>query len=153
MPLLILLILMSVLSPTYAQLGRKMLGLESAMETSTSGLIAQRIRLAVVAENVANITTMKVDETGLPYQKKYVVLEPYKNGVRVKSIEKSQEPFLEYNDSYIAEADEKGFFKLPNVNLTEEMINLSYTEVMYEANATCFKTSKTLYQTLVDTLK
>lgn len=128
--------------------------LDSALDASASGMIAQKIRLGLIAQNVSNVSTFKVEETGLPYQKQYAVLEPYKGGVRVKSIEKSKEPFLAYSDVAVPQADAKsGFEQFPNVSLPDEMINMSYTEVMYEANVTCFKTTKALYQATIDILK
>ena len=127
--------------------------MDSALDASASGMIAQKIRLGIIAQNVANVTTLKVDETGLPYQKQYAVLEPYKGGVRVKSIEKSKEPFLPYSDGAVPQAGDNGFEYWPNVSLPDEMINMSYTEVMYEANVTCFKTTKALYQATIDILK
>lgn len=148
----ILLVLAILSTSLYAQMGTQPIGIESAMDASTSGMIAQRIRLAVVAENVANISTWKVEETGEPYRKKYAVLEPYKGGVRVKSIENSKEPLLSYPDGQTLD-NTNGQTLFPNVSLPEEMLTLSYTETMYEANVTCFKTSKALYQSLVDTLK
>lgn len=145
-------LVVSVNSAAFAQLAKAM-GFDSALESSMSGLIAQRIRMGIVAENVSNISTLQVEETGKPYAKQYVVLEPYKNGVKVKSIEKSKEPFFRYNDSAVPQADESGFTVWPNVNLPEEMMNMTYTEAMYEANATCFKTTKALYQSTIDILK
>ncbi len=140
-------------SSSFAQANFPAMSLESALDASTSGMIAQKIRLATIAENVANNSTARVEETGLPYQKKYTVMEPYKGGVRVKSIEKSREPFYTYPDGTGPDTMQDGNRWWPNVNLTEEMINLSYTEVMYEANATCLKTTKAIYQAVIDTLK
>jgi len=126
--------------------------LDSAMFSSTSGIIAQKIRVGIIAENVANISNFKVEETGLPYQKKYAVLEAYQGGVRVKSINTSKEPFLRYNDGTVPQAND-GYYSIPNVSLPEEMLNLNYTEAMYEANVTAFKVSKNLYQSTIDLLK
>jgi flagellar basal-body rod protein FlgC len=142
----------SLCNAAYAQVS-KPVGFDSAMESSMSGLIAHRIRLGLIAENIANVSTLKVEETGLPYAKQYAVLEPYKNGVRVKSIEKNKEPFHRYSDGAVTQADEEGMMSFPNVSLPEEMMNMSYTEVMYEANSTCFKTTKALYQSTIDILK
>jgi|GEM_PF-2439238 len=128
-------------------------GLDSALRYSESGIIAQRVRLAVTAKNIANILTLKDESTGLPYQKRYVVLEPTSDGVRVKSIEKSNEPFSRYLDPDTPQSDDDGYLQFPNVNLPDEMTNLNYTESMYEANVTAFKTGKALYQTAIDALK
>lgn len=128
-------------------------GLDSAMKYSESGLIAQRIRLAVTAQNIANILTLKDESTGLPYQKRYPVMEATADGVRVKSIEKSNEPFARYFDAAVPQADDDGYMEFPNVNLPDEMTNINYTESMYEANVSAFKTGKAMYQAAIDALK
>ncbi len=128
-------------------------GLDDALRFSASGIIAQKVRLTTTARNIANISTLKVEETGLPYQKEYVVLETSPDGVRVKSIEKSNEPFSRYFDPAVPQSDENGFFYYPNVNLPDEMMNITYTEAMYEANVSAFKTGKALYQAAIDALK
>ena len=46
--------------------------LDDAMAINLSGILTQRLKMTVVAENIANLMTLKDDETGLPYQKKYV---------------------------------------------------------------------------------
>ena len=135
--------------------------IETALESSTSGIITQRIRLGIIAENVANVSTMKVEETGEPYRKKFAQIEAYKHGVRVKAIGQSNEPFFAYPDSSTPQStkakeydsNNSGALLHSNVSLPEEMLNLTYTEVMYEANVTCFKTSKTLYQSTIDMMK
>ncbi len=126
--------------------------LESALEASLSGIIAHRIKLSTVAKNVANLSTLRVEETGLPYQKEYTVFEAYKGGVRVKSIEKSTEPFFNYPDGGPPQSS-GGYTSFPNINLPEEMMTMSYSETMIEANIACYKNSKQLYQQTIDILK
>ena len=127
--------------------------LDDAFTYSESGILAQRLKLTVVAENVANMMSLKDEETGLPYQKKYVVLETGEKGVKVSEIAKSVEPFGKYFDSTVPQSDENGFFYYPNVNMPNEMLVLSYTEAVYDANVNCFKTTKAMYQTALDILK
>ncbi|NBV41150.1 hypothetical protein EBR96_00040 [bacterium] len=128
-------------------------GVDNAMQYSTTGLMVQKLRMSLIAQNIANISTLKVAETGLPYQKQFAIIESTADGVRVKSIEKSNEPFGRYFDPAVPQSDENGFFYYPNVNLPDEMTNMTYTEAMYEANITAFKTSKALYQAAIDALK
>lgn len=129
------------------------LGLDDALMYSTSGIVAQKIKLSITAENIANVSTLKVEETGLPYQKQYVVLDAGPKGVEVKSIEKSTEPFGKYFDPSVPQSDEYGFWYFPNVNLPDEMAVLTFTESMFEANMSAMKTTKSLYQTTIDALK
>ncbi|NBV83605.1 flagellar basal body rod protein FlgC [bacterium] len=128
-------------------------GLDSALRYSSSGIMVQRMRLSITAQNIANISTFKDEATGLPYQKQIPIVEATADGVRVKSIEKSNEPFNRYFDPAVPQSDENGYFYYPNVNLPDEMTNLTYTESMYEANVSAFKTGKALYQAAIDALK
>ena len=120
------------------------LGLDDSFMYSSAGIVAQKIRLSTIAQNIANVSTLKVEETGLPYQKQYVVLQPGPKGVRVASIEKSEEPFGKYFDPLVPQSDEYGFWYFPNVNLPDEMAVMSFTETMFEANMATLKTTKSL---------
>lgn len=124
------------------------------MVINTSGVLAQRLRMTVVAENLANLMTLKDEETGLPYQKKYVVLQSSGfSGVRVSSIERSKEPFGRYFDPAVPQSDEDGYFYLPNTNMPNEMVVLKHSEAMFDANINAFKLSKAMYQTAIEILK
>jgi len=127
--------------------------LEDAMDINTSGIMVQRLRMTIVAENLANIMTLKDEETGLPYQKKYAVLTTSPKGVRVKSIERSREPFGRYFDAAAPQSDEDGFFYIPNVNMPNEMVTLKHSESIFEANVNAFKLSKAMYQTAIELMK
>jgi flagellar basal-body rod protein FlgC len=127
--------------------------IEDAMAINMSGILAQRFKMTVVAENVANLVTLKDEETGLPYQKKYVVLEASDLGVKIKDVGRSTEPFGRYFDPAAPQADENGYFYLPNVNMPNEMITLKHTEAMYEANINAFKLTKSMYNSVVEMLK
>ena len=133
----------------YAQLQT----LEDAMAINLSGIITQRLKMTIVAENVANLMTLKDEETGLPYQKKYVDVETGELGVKVVDVKRSTEPFGRYFDPAAPQADENGYFYLPNVNMPNEMVTLKHTEAMFEANVNAFKLSKTMYMTATELLK
>ena len=127
--------------------------LDDAMAINLSGIVTQRLKMTVVAENIANLMTLKDEQTGLPYQKKYVSLEAGDLGVKVTGIERSIEPFSRYFDPAAPQSDENGYFYLPNVNMPNEMITIKYTEAIYEANVNAFKLSKAMYQTSIELLK
>ncbi len=127
-------------------------GLEDAFRISASGIVAQKFRLRLIAENMANLVTFKT-ETGLPYAKKIAVMESTPYGVRVARVDRSTTPFPKYFDPDLPQADAGGFFYLPNVNLPDEYIDLAFTENMYEANIAAFKTTKTMYQQALEMLK
>jgi flagellar basal-body rod protein FlgC len=127
--------------------------LEDAFVIAESGLLTQKLRMNLVAENVANMTTLEDESTGLPYQKRYAVLEPDRLGVRVVRVEKSTQPFLKYYDPAVPQSNVEGFVSFPNVNLPDEMVVLAYTETIFEANATTFKATKAMVQNVLDILK
>ena len=143
--------LISILFFTY-DLGSQTL--QDAMTINTSGVMAQRMRMTIIAENLANLMTLKDEETGLPYQKKYVVLEAAGlEGVRISNIERSTEPFGRYFDPAVPQADEDGYFYLPNTNMPNEMVVLKHSESMFDANINAFKLSKAMVQTSIELLK
>jgi flagellar basal-body rod protein FlgC len=127
--------------------------LDKAFSYNQSGLMAQKLRLALTVENIANSSTMEDKETGLPWQRRFAVLVPDKNGVKVASVEKSKNPFGKRFDPSDPAANADGYLAYPNINLPDEMFNLSYTEVIFEANATALKTTKSLYQGFIDMMK
>ena len=68
-------------------------------------------------------------------------------------IARSEEPFGRYFDPPAPQADENGYFYLPNVDMPQEMIMAKHTEAMFEANINAFKLSKTMYQAAIDFMK
>ena len=143
----IALILLCQTLPVYA-----LSGLEDSLQISATGVLVQKFRLRLIAENMANLVTLKT-ETGLPYQKKYTILEPSKMGVKIKEVARSNEPFSKYFDPTVPQSDASGFFYFPNVNLPDEYVDLAFTEVVYEANITSFKSAKAMYQQSLELLK
>jgi len=123
----------------------------SGMDISASGLTAQRARLDVISENIANIDTTRTED-GKPYTRKYVVLEErnpsfssvLKNtqeatgGVRVAEIgEDSSDYKLEY-DPTNPDANAEGYVEKPNVDLAQEMSDMLEAYRSFEANVTAF---------------
>ena len=127
--------------------------LEDAFIISESGMLTQKLRLSLIALNIANLSTYEDQETGLPWQKRYAVLEPDPLGVRVARIEKSKRPFGKYYDPAVPQSNAEGFTAFPNVNLPDEMVVLAYTETLFEANTNAFKATKTMVQQVLDILK
>ena len=145
----VIIISLMLLSPIAAQLST----LEDAFQINVSGIVSQRMKMTMTAENVANLMTLKDEETGLPYQKKYLVLEASDIGVKGVDNERSTEPFSRYFDPAAPQSDEDGYFYLPNVNMPNEMVTLKHTEAMYEANINAFKLTKAMYQSTMELLK
>lgn len=132
-----------------------------ALNTSTSALTAQRLRMDVISQNMANIDTTRT-ENGTPYKRKTVIFEEVKDrsmfasyfdsamnsqagyGVRVNSIVEDQTPGAKEYDPSHPDADEDGYVTKPNVNLVEEMVNMISANRTYEANATAIATTKAM---------
>ncbi len=130
----------------------RQLGTDDAIEISMSGIMVQKVRLKVIAENVANATTVMTD-TGLPYQKKYAVVESDRWGAKVSGIYRSNAAFTRVYDPASPFSDKNGFLLLTNVNLAEEYMNMAYTSMVYEANTSAYRSSKAMYQQSLDLLK
>jgi flagellar basal-body rod protein FlgC len=118
----------------------------SAIDISASGLAAERLRMEITANNIANAGTTKT-ETGEPYRRQAVVFSTAMQqqaagsaqgqfqGVEVVGIEGDMSEFpLVYNPGH-PHANEDGFVQLSNVKIPEEMVDLITASRSYEANA------------------
>ncbi|RLA87531.1 MAG: flagellar basal body rod protein FlgC [Deltaproteobacteria bacterium] len=123
----------------------------TVLKIGGSALSAQRIRLNVIATNLANIHTTRTPEGG-PYRRRDVVFRSQPmgfegvlrslQGVRVVGVIKDSRPFpVVYNPSH-PDADEEGYVRMPNVNLMEEMTNLILAARSYEAAAAVIATAR-----------
>lgn len=137
------------------------MSLFQAFNINTSGLTAQRFRMDVISENVANVTTTRTKD-GTPYTRKIVtfqekqttpfsrVLEDTReallgNGVKVSRVSDDtvSDYIMKYEPSH-PDADENGYVSYPNVNIITEMTNMIDASRAYEANLTAFETSKAI---------
>lgn len=133
----------------------------SSMNSSASGLTAQRLRMDIISQNIANVNTTKT-ENGGPYKRKVVMLEEqqdnkfsnvlddYMNeyntsgGVKVSKIVEDSKPFTKVYDPTHPDAREDGYVLMPNVNIIEEMVNMISANRSYEANITAINASKSM---------
>ena len=138
------------------------------MEISASGLTAQRLRMDVTAENLANAQTTKGAD-GQPYRRKEVVLQEAgagvgsratfadslqaARGVRVAGIVEDPSPSRKVYDPGHPDADAKGYVEMPNVNTVTEMTDLIGASRAYEANVTAMQTTKAMFARTLDLLK
>lgn len=126
-------------------------GLLRPLGISASGLHAQQRRIAVIAENIANAETTRTADGG-PYRRRVVDLQPTAGapGVSVGGIrEDPTAGTLVYDPSH-PDADANGFVRMPNVDVTSEMVDLMVARRMYEANATVFATAKAMLRRALD---
>ena len=117
---------------------------------TAGGLDAQRTRLEVIAQNLANIHTTKTVDGG-PYQRQVVnfaeALDATGNSsVRVESVTRDLSPGGARFDPSHPHADEKGLVQMPNVSLSHEMVDMLSASRAYEANLSAAKTSRSLAQ-------
>jgi len=138
------------------------MGFFSAMDISASGLSAQRLRMDVISQNIANINTTRT-ENGTPYRRKLVVFEekslgsPFSSylsknsrekfagtGVRVSRIIEDSTPFRSVYDPGHPDADENGYVQMPNINVVTEMVNMISATRAYEANVTAMNSTKSM---------
>ena len=129
--------------------------LSTAMDISTSGLIANRARLDVIAGNLANMSTLKNEQgENQPYQRRFTVLQTDDQiatqhgamGVKVASVEIDQsQPSFRYEPHHPL-ADQRGYVAYPKVDMTTEFTNSLIASRAYEANIGVMETTKNLGQ-------
>lgn len=127
----------------------------NAMNISATGLSAERLRMDVVAGNIANANTTRTEDGGA-YRRKVAVFEEYLtqstgsskkkvSGVIAQEIvEDPSEMELVYDPTH-PDANENGYVEMPNVDLLTEMTDLMVATRAYEANVTAMNASKGMY--------
>jgi len=124
-----------------------------AFNISASGMYAQRVRMNVIASNLANYESYRAN--GEPFRKPEVVfqaLEDPKNlskgevPVRVVEIRQSNEPFRLVYDPKNPRANQEGYVQKPNVELVKEMVDMITAVRSYEANLNAFSATKEIAQ-------
>jgi flagellar basal-body rod protein FlgC len=127
-----------------------------SLRVSASGLLAQRTRLDLISNNIANAQTTRTKEGGA-YKRQDVTFMPQDNtgsflpafiaakhgnlqtlggGVRVSQIITDTEPGSQVYDPTHPDADKSGYVTYPNVNPVVEMTNMLSATRSYEANLT-----------------
>ncbi len=140
------------------------MGMFSAFNINASGLTAQRYRMDIISENVANANTTRTAD-GTPYRRKIVTFEEkggqtsfsrilgkaaYSHGytgqgVKVSGVyEDNKTPMNMVYDPSHPDADENGYVTGPNVNIITEMTNMIDASRAWEANSTAFNASKSI---------
>ena len=133
--------------------------LSAAMKIAASGLGAQSERLRVVSENMANAQSTGATPGADPYRRKTInfisELDRTSGGsmVEVGSIDRDPSAFpIEFQPGNEA-ADEKGYVKMPNVNVLVEMADMSEANRSYEANLQVIKQARDLISMTIDLLR
>ena len=143
------------------------MGMFDSFNIASTGLTAQRLRMDLISDNIANATTTRTAEGG-PFRRKRAIFTPinirpfYKSplvpggiehgigrGVRVVKIEGDKSPFrLVYDPSHpdaIMTGPKKGYVEMPNVNIVMEMTDLISASRSYEANIMMINNAKSMF--------
>ncbi len=127
----------------------------NSLNTIGSALTAERFRSDIILQNLANQTTTRT-ASGEPYRRKQVIFQERTQtfdqvlnqvqggGVRVTRVAESQEDFRPVYDPEHPDADEDGYVYYPNVNNTEEQIDLLEVSRVYEANMSALSVIKAM---------
>jgi flagellar basal-body rod protein FlgC len=131
-----------------------MIQILTGIHNTSSALEAERTRLDVIAQNIANAHTTK-DVDGKPYQRRVVIfaneLQNAMNGsnsdlpaMHVAKIERDQRPPLKIYDPGSPNADAKGMVSMPNINIHEEMADMISASRTFEANLAVVKNARSM---------
>lgn len=128
-----------------------------SMGITSSGLTAERLRMDTISDNIANASTTRTAAGG-PYRRKIAVFEESLdnemdkldgtnfngNGIKAVGIAEDNSPFKEVYDPSNPDADKDGYVQMPNVDITDEMVDMISSSRAYEANVTAFETEKNI---------
>jgi flagellar basal-body rod protein FlgC len=127
----------------------------SGIQSTTAALDAERTRLDVISENIANAHTTRGPD-GKPYQRQVVVFESALQQalggenqsltptLQVARIDKdSRPPIMAYEPGH-PDADANGMVAMPNVNINEEMADMITASRTFEANLAVIKNSRSM---------
>ncbi len=143
------------------------MGIFTSMNTASTGLTAQRLRMDVISNNIANAQTTRSTDGGA-FRRKRVVLRPRNDelefhsrllpqplwkgmgeGVRVIKIEEDRSPLrLVYDPDHpdaLKTGPKKGYVEYPNVNIVTEMVDMISASRAYEANVTVIQNASQMY--------
>ena len=131
-----------------------------AIDAAASGLTAERLRMDVISNNIANVNTTRTTEGGA-YKRQMAVFAPREgsassfaqvlsekldagSGVRVVGITKDTSPNRRVYDPAHPDANKDGYVEMPNVNVVTEMVDMISATRGYEANVTVVNAAKSM---------
>lgn len=124
----------------------------SGMDISASGLSAEKARMDIISNNLANANTTRGAD-GKPYSRKMIIFSELLadkltggvkmgQGVKVDAIIESDTPFKRIHDPSHPDADKDGFVEYPNVDPIKEMVDMITSTRAYEANISAYNAAK-----------
>jgi flagellar basal-body rod protein FlgC len=144
------------------------MGIFSTINTAATGLTAQRTRLDVIADNIANVNTTRTTDGG-PFRRSRVIFRPRVSdpywrgpfvppdidngigeGVRIVGIEKDMDAEVKLvwdptHPDAIKSGPKQGYVEYPNVNVVNEMVDMISASRSYEANVALINGSKSMF--------
>ncbi|MFT8313926.1 MAG: flagellar basal body rod protein FlgC [Clostridium sp.] len=136
------------------------MGAFNALNISSSGLSAERLRMDTISSNIANVNTTRSEQTGQPYRRKIAVFQEnldkelnlgtgqYENqlkGVKAVGIVNDNSPLKRVYDPGDPDADANGYVSMPNVDILNEMADLISSTRAYEANVSAIGAEKSMF--------
>lgn len=134
----------------------------SAFDIARSGIKAQRLRMTVIANNIANAETTRTEKQGGPFRRQVVELVGFpirdkfplkKYGVEVRRVKYDLSPFKQVYEPGHPDADENGMVRYPNVNIPIEMADLITAQRGYEANISVLVATRQIRQRALEILQ
>ena len=149
------------------------MGIFNSINIAATGLSANRARLDVIADNMANVNTTRTNEGG-PFRRSRVIVRPMAegpywrspflpesmdngvgHGVRVVEIQKdnSSKPRYMYDPTHpdrILTGPHTDYVDMGNVDVVTEMVDMISATRSYEANAAIIEGSKSMFQRALD---
>ncbi len=137
------------------------MGMFGSIDAAASGLTAERLRMDVISNNIANVNTTRTTEGG-PYRRQMVTFAAREDensfaqilaknlnpstgtGVRVVGISKDNSPTRKVYDPAHPDANREGYVEMPNVNIVSEMVDMIGATRGYEANVTVLNAAKSM---------
>ena len=144
-----------------------------AVNIASTGLTAQRLKMDVISNNIANASTTRTNEGDGPYRKRRVVMQPVNTrtrwkspvypfglragdgeGVRVSKIERDETTpvRLVFDPSHpdaVKVGPKKGYVEYPNVDIVSEMVDMIAASRSYEANSQVIQGAKSMFQSAI----
>ena len=142
------------------------MGMFGAIDASASGMTAERLRMDVISNNIANANTTRTPEGGA-YRRQMVIFQSRDDnfldfpqmlsqqqgtgsGVRVVGIVKDTSPLKKVYDPTNPDAGSDGYVEMPNVNTVTEMVDMITASKAYEANVTAVNAAKSMAMKALD---
>jgi len=134
-----------------------MINILGGIDSTSAALNAERIRMDVVSQNIANVNTTR-GLNGKPYQRQQVVFEAVLNNelnpagapgltpqmVRIARVEQANRPPRLIHQPGHPDADSNGMVAMPNINIHEEMVDLMAASRSYEANLSVVRNARAM---------